>query len=725
MPYCKFYKEKEQVSYDSGQTWSDIPGTDRKGNIYEYDSPDCGSPQTFFPKWIAHYVDGYIISAECDSTSAITQNEIPSYAYYYSDLGSNSIDILEIGDCVTTIDDSACANFQIMSIVTIPNSVTTIGSEAFSRCDHIGNIVIPDSVITIGYAAFYDCSGATSLTIGSGVTTIGNTSFQYCNQIRNIVIPDSVITIGYAAFKDCSGLTSCTIGSGVTSISGNAFQNCGSLTSIDIPDSVITLEGAVFGNCSGLTSCTIGSRVTEIGLDTFSNCYKLTGITIPDTVTSIGSWAFTNCISLSSCTIGIGVTSISTNAFSNCANLTSITIKATVPPTLDTNVFYGTPISTIYVPCESIDAYKSASGWSNYASIIQCPLERWVNNPDGYECSGTTKMNQEKKQISYDSGSTWTDTNPLETRIGSTVLQYNSPDCGYVMYRWVDNPDGYECSGTTKMSQEKKQTSIDGGSTWSDVSPLETRIGSTVIQYDSTDCGGHISSVKYKLTLNDSSTVSAECNTSTIATRTITKEEVSSQYSGSVASAEIGECVESIGFDAFYGCSGLTSVVIPDSVTNIGGYAFSACTSLTSIIIPSGVTSIGERAFSVCSGLTSIVIPDGVTSIEYSTFGQCNALTSVTIGSGVTTIGGSAFYNCRSLTSINIPSGVTSIGNYAFWNCTGLTSVTVNAATPPTLGTRVFYGTNDCPIYVPSASVETYKAASGWSTYASRIQAIP
>ena len=52
-------------------------------------------------------------------------------------------------------------------------------------------------------------------------------------------------------------------------------------------------------------------------------------------------------------------------------------------------------------------------------------------------------------------------------------------------------------------------------------------------------------------------------------------------------------------------------------------------------------------------------------------------------------------------------------------------SVTVNATTPPTLGESALDYTNNCPIYVPAASVDVYKAASGWSTYASRIQAIP
>ena len=144
------------------------------------------------------------------------------------------------------------------------------------------------------------------------------------------------------------------------------------------------------------------------------------------------------------------------------------------------------------------------------------------------------------------------------------------------------------------------------------------------------------------------------------------------------------------------------SIIIPNSVTSIGQFAFGGCSSLTSITIPSGVTSIGSGVFQGCSGLTSIDIPSGVTSI-----------------------GSSAFTNCYGLTSIDIPSGVTSIGGYAFKYCGSLTSVTVEATTPPTLGTNAFsYNASGRKIYVPSASVETYKSATNWSDYASDIEPI-
>ena len=189
-----------------------------------------------------------------------------------------------------------------------------------------------------------------------------------------------------------------------------------------------------------------------------------------------------------------------------------------------------------------------------------------------------------------------------------------------------------------------------------------------------------------------------------------------------LTSIEIPSGVTSIGSSTFYYCGSLTSITIPSGVTSIGDSAFGSCSGLTNITIPSGVTSIGNSAFINCRGLTSITIPNGVTSIGGSTFQSCYGLTSVNIQSGVTSIGSSAFRNCSGLTSITIPSGVTSIGAYAFRNCSGLTSVTVEATTPPTLSTAAFDGTNDCPIYVPCNSLNAYKSASRWSTYASRIE---
>ena len=159
------------------------------------------------------------------------------------------------------------------------------------------------------------------------------------------------------------------------------------------------------------------------------------------------------------------------------------------------------------------------------------------------------------------------------------------------------------------------------------------------------------------------------------------------------------------------------------SVTSIGERAFYECTSLTNITIPDTVTSIGEIAFAYCSGLISVTIPDSVTEIGSMAFRVCTSLTSVTISDSVTSIRDYAFYYCTSLASVTIGDSVTSIGQYAFAYCHSLTSVYCKPTTPPTLNYNGVFNNNGSnrKIYVPTASVDAYKAASGWSEYANYI----
>lgn len=122
---------------------------------------------------------------------------------------------------------------------------------------------------------------------------------------------------------------------------------------------------------SNLVSVEIGDCVTSIGERAFYICTSLESIDIPDSVTTIGSRAFSNCFSITSVTIGSGITYISDGAFYTCPSLSSITFEATTPPTLDNNAFGNTNNCPIYVPAESVDAYKAGSGWHEYASRIQ------------------------------------------------------------------------------------------------------------------------------------------------------------------------------------------------------------------------------------------------------------------------------------------------------------------------------------------------------------------
>ena len=178
----------------------------------------------------------------------------------------------------------------------------------------------------------------------------------------------NIISNTYDVDKECWVIT---FDGKVTLIGKNAFKNRYSLTSITIPDSVTTIGMDAFYGCEGFTSVTIPNSVTTIERYSFNNCFRLTSITIPDSVTMIGDEVFVGCYKLASVTIGNSVTTIGDYAFYGCRNLTSVYCKAVTPPALGGDVFDSNGSGRkIYVPVESVDAYKSTECWSDYADAI-------------------------------------------------------------------------------------------------------------------------------------------------------------------------------------------------------------------------------------------------------------------------------------------------------------------------------------------------------------------
>ena len=171
-------------------------------------------------------------------------------------------------------------------------------------------------------------------------------------------------------------------------------------------------------------------------------------------------------------------------------------------------------------------------------------------------------------------------------------------------------------------------------------------------------------------------------------------------------------------------CNMLQKVEVGNGVTSIESYAFSNCYSLVSIIIPNGVKRIEAYAFYNCYFLASIVIPNSVTNIEKSVFNNCHSLASIIISNGVSLIKDAAFQACYSLASIVIPNSVTRIEGSPFISCSGVVffDFSSHTAVPTLSSSNAFNKTpSDCEIRVPAALVDTWKAATNWSTYADNI----
>ena len=220
--------------------------------------------------------------------------------------------------------------------------------------------------VTSGTASFFGSSSGTYALTKDG--TAGFASAVYAASIRRIELGTNV-TVGSNAFYNCYSLASITIPSGVTNIGSSAFYNCHSLTNIVIPNSVNDISQSAFYYCYSLIRISIPKDMADVSSFLFDDCRSLIDFRIPNDVTNIGSSAFYNCYSLTNITIPSGVTNIAANAFNSCYGMKHYYLLPTTPPTIKGTSFSNIQSDcVIHVPAESLEAYQTASNWSNHAS---------------------------------------------------------------------------------------------------------------------------------------------------------------------------------------------------------------------------------------------------------------------------------------------------------------------------------------------------------------------
>ena len=366
--------------------------------------------------------------------------------------------------------------------------------------------------------------------------------------------------------------------------------------------------------------------LTEIAQYAFVSCTGLTSISIPASVTDIINNAFENCTGLTSVTIGDGVTTIGSHAFRECTNLETCNIMSSQLTSIPSSCFSA---------CSSLKAIAIPEGVTtigdnafNSCTSLQCViLPGSLQTINGYAFSSCSKLKTVFCKV----------VDPQELTIAATAF---------------NNATEFYLSSSA------------------DISASNARGFSNLTYY------------------NTNSWTSGDTDITLDFDGTLTVSKKAGDGNGAM---------------------------------NGSGYPGELKDYIKKVVIESGVTTIGNDAFYGCTALTSVTIPDCVTTIGNYAFMGCSALSSVTIPDGVTTIGNDAFRDCTALISVTIPASVTTIGNGAFRDCTALTSVTIFAPSLTNYETLAFAGNAaDRKIFVPSGSVDTYK--TGWNDYATAIE---
>jgi hypothetical protein len=558
----------------------------------------------------------------------------------------------------------------------VPNGVTSIGNDAFYGCGGLTGVTIPNSVTSIGDYAF-QCSGLTDVTIPAGVTRIGQEAFQSCGSLTAITvdaqnasyssvdgvlfdksqttlifypqdkagtytIPDSVTSIWNDAFYGCGGLTSVTIGNGVISIGDSAFSWCMNLTNVYFQGNAPSFGGHVF------SAIVFGGTVRDP-----ATIYALPGTTGWSTNSSgLPANIWQPQVQTGDPRFGVG-----TNGFGFTINWASgMTVVVEVSTSLVTPTW--SPVSTNTFTNGSI--YFSDPQWKDYPGRF---YRLHVALPAAWEYTYTTNNGTVTITGYRGPGRVATIPDTIKglpvTGIGDNAFY----DCFGLTNVTIPNSVTnigvaafYGCSSLTSVTIPDSVTSIGQGA-------FDSCFNLTSIYFNGNapDVGGPLSDI------NNNATVYYLPGTrgwgatfaglpaflwdpqSQVAYTTQNGKITITGYPGSavylaIPSAINGLPVTSIGYGAFYGCSSLTSVIIPDSVTSIGPGAFDSCFNLTDVTIPNSVTSIGDSAFIQCGSLTKVTIGDGVTSIGAWAFGLCG-LTGVYFQGNAPSVGSDVFYH--------------------------------------------------------------------------------
>ncbi|MBP5418950.1 MAG: leucine-rich repeat protein [Bacteroidales bacterium] len=306
-------------------------------------------------------------------------------------------------------------------------------------------------------------------------------------------------------------------------------------------DGVTSIGAKAFNGCSQIESVTFseGTQLKSIGSFAFWRCNALKSISIPTSVTAIDNYAFCGCNSLASVNIPDGIETIGEETFMNCA-ITSITIPASVT-SIGERAFSGCNLQSV------VFAEGSKLVSIGEQAFIFCYKLSSISLPEGLTTIGSNAFSS--------------------TPLSMVILPESVVTVGEgAFYNLANNSAIF-------VPKTKEELNLDGCA----ISYL------TTVYYSDSEGWGESGNCLWYLS-EDGALLNITARPGTDGTMANYETGESPFYGNANISQVKLNGVSAIGSNAFEGCTGITTMLLPQSVANVGNDAFEGCSALTTVI---------------------------------------------------------------------------------------------------------------------------------------------
>lgn len=642
---------------------------------------------------------------------------------------------------LTTIDEKTFYECTSLENVDLPSTVTTIMEEAFYGCSSLRFFHWPTELRVIEKAAFRDCISFITETLPTKLVEIGESAFAGCTSLTNVIVPSSVEIIRPYAYSGCMSLESCHINESATPLSlfedyaspfedsalkhlyigrnwvgqGPAFGT--KLTDVEIRGDVTIIPFWAFHECADLERVIISEPVEKIETSAFGFCYNLTNIDLPASLKTIDEYAFESS-GLRSVTLPSKATDLGENIFFACADLESAALPDALtyiplgmfdmcyslkniswPENLTAiglRAFSQTAFESLEIP-ETV-TYIDGAAFSICENLVSVKLPSQIEEISGslfYGCTSLPAIDLPKNIKRIEGGAFSSCSSLTSIAIPEGVTSIGISAFMSTPLQEIRIPDSVTEIGTMAFASTKIKTATFGKNVnsiglmpfyygalakaiWLGETPPDgienveaavqythsTQFPENCLLYSSLEDRFVVDGVVYVPVDNDSKYVDI----------------IDCSYQANIQSVEIPESIK--------------SETAEYKVRNINPYAFYNNQTLTATLLSSAQT-IGSYAFAYCGNLATVETGNTTETIE-----SC------------------AFYNIA-LRELTLGSGLKSLGTEAFAHNWDLNKITCKATVPPVCQDEVFIFTdyNTCRLFVPTNSVDKYKAAFQWKEF--------